>query len=619
MGLVNKRIIILVAAMALLLDHLNILDVLRRPSSPEHLYQILGLSRTADANDIDTAYNRLHNPLVISMRTEPTYSTKEKLIDIQHAYDTLSDARRRRNYDTFHLDELHAGVLIAKKKMISEGDLGWHPLDWQLEPVLDVQSETISLTSQNFVELVLKSVDVWVIQLYSEMSIDSHDLVTTWDRVAEQLDGVAKVGRVEIGELPLSVHLAEKPLFSNHPRFMSGLPEIVVFTPECRQVDCVSRYRGLKTVEALVDWVTTSVLKLPRILYYNPETLMTDIIQGAGPHKVKVLVFSNTGERALPFVRQAAKKYGEYTKFAMVLWQEQSAAFWESRVGVTSSPALVFVKDPGLQPVIYQGALNSSHLEKLMEEHKTFVLPQLRSVSANALGCDARGNSTAGNGTTVWYCVVVAGRTGRELNEMRGVMRGVLESLKASGTDVPQHMVASEALRSKRLSFSWLDGEKQKNFCYFYLHSPTMFEACGPSRNGAVEDVPKIFLVRYQRKALTSEEQERLEQEKALRAKNMWASLLTDDNENVASQLVSKYNGSAKIGDIVEWVSQMVYEGDKHELPSFRGKMPELIPEEKSPFWAQAKESIEKGQRRAIQNSQWFTKASSWVTRRVSI
>jgi len=618
MGLFNIRNIFLLAGLAFLLNHLDILYLLRS-SSPEHLYQILGLSRTANANDIDAAYDRLYYPLLISMKEEPMFSTKEKLIDIQHAYDTLSDERRRRNYDTFHLDELQAGVQRAKKKMISVGDLAF-PVDWQVEPTLDVQSETISLTSQNFGENVLESDDVWVILLYSEMSVDSHDLVTTWDKVAKQLDGVAKVGRVEIGQVLLSVLLAEKTLFSKQPRFLSGLPEVLIFTSKCRQVDCVHRYRGLKTVEALVDWVTTSVLKLPRILYYDSKTLMKDVIQGAGPHKVKVLVFSNDGERALPFIRQAAKKYSEYTQFAMVLWHEQSAAFWESRVGVTSAPALVFVKDPGLQPVIYQGASNSSHMENLMEEHKTFVLPQLRSVSADALGCDARGNSMAGNGTTVWYCVIVAGRIGRQLNEMRGVMRGVLEKLKASeatNTDVPQHMLAAEALRSQRLSLSWLDGEKQKDFCYFYLHSPTMFEACGPSRNGAVEDVPKIFLVRYQRKAPTSEEQERLEQEKALRSKNMWASLLADDNENVASQLVSKYNGSVEISDIVEWVSQMVYAGDNHELPSYRGKMPELIPEEKSPFWAPAKESIANGQARAIQSSQWFTQAFSWVSQRV--
>lgn len=609
MELFNRRNIFLMGTLAVLLNHLNILEHLQVPSFRGDLYQVLGLQRTAEIDDIDAAYNRLYLPLLKSMKTEPKYSTKGKLMDIQHAYDTLADAKRRRNYDIFHLDELQAGVQLAKKKMVLEGNLRWSPLELQVESATNVQSKTISLTSQNFDELVLKSDDAWVIQLYS---IDSLDLVRGWDAVAEQLEGVAKVGRVEIGELPLSILLAEKSLFSKQPRFKSGLPEVVALTPECRDFSCVHRYRGSKSVEAVVDWVTTSILKLPRISYYNTETLMKDVIQGAGPHKVKVLVFSNTGERALPYIRQAAHKNSEYTKFAMILWQEQSAAMWESKVGVTSAPALVFVKDPGLKPVIHHGALNSSHMEKLMDEHKTFELPQLRSISACALGCDARGNSMAGNDTTVWYCVIVAGRISRELTEMRAVLRGVLQTLKA--TDKPELMPAAEALRSQRLSLSWLDGEKQKDFCYFYLYSPTMFEACGPQRG--VDDVPQIFLVRYQRKVLSSEEREKLEQERALRAKNAWVALLSDDDDNVASQLVSKYNGTAEIGALVEWVSQMVYEGDKHELPSFRGKMPELIPEEKPSFWAPAMNSIQKRQTKAVQSSQWLTRAFSWITQR---
>jgi hypothetical protein len=82
---------------------------------------------------------------------------------------------------------------------------------------------------------------------------------------------------------------------------------------------------------------------------------MTDVIQKTGPHKVKVIVFSNTGERAAPYIRQAAKQYWDYAVFAMVLWQEQNSTFWETRVGVKSAPAVVFVKDPGLEPVIYHG------------------------------------------------------------------------------------------------------------------------------------------------------------------------------------------------------------------------------------------------------------------------
>ncbi|KAG0592049.1 hypothetical protein KC19_1G220600 [Ceratodon purpureus] len=632
MGFLNYKNAFLVVALALMLNYLIL--CLHSPSSSKDLYQVLGVSETANATEINVAFTLLYQSLSTSMKTEPMFDTKERLVDLRHAHNILSDERRRREYDIFQVDVLQEAVQGAKEVMIKTGNLEYEPLSsvsWDVQPEMvsypsqysQFLSETQSLTSQNFDKLVLESEDVWVILLYSETSIDSNDLTKGWSVVAELLSGVAKVGRVEIGELPLSVSLAQKTLYTKQPRFMSGLPEVVVVTSECLRFDCVTRYRGLKTVHAVTEWIATSVLKLPQIFYPRSKSLINDVIHGGEPHKVKVLVFSYDGRSRAPlYIRQAAKKYHEHALFAMVVWEEHKAAFREFlRDPDLEMPELVILKDPGLKPVVYQGPLNSLKLERLMEEHKTFVLPQLRSISSEALGCDARGNSLAGNDTRVWYCVIVAGRTGRLLSEMRGVMREVLQNLTqtelvADSTEMPrQNLLAVEALRSRRLSLSWLDGEKQKDFCYFYLHSPTMFEACGPRRYGEVDDLPKIFLIRYHRKPLTIEDLDRLEKEKALRAKNVWTSLLSEDNENVASQLVSKYNGSTDTGEIVQWISQMVYDGDHHELPGFGGGMPELVPEEKVTFWTETKNIVLDGQARAVQNSQWFTQAFSWASK----
>lgn len=37
------------------------------------------------------------------------------------------------------------------------------------------------------------------------------------------------------------------------------------------------------------------------------------------------------------------------------------------------------------------------------------------------LGCDPQGYSRAGNETTIWYCVILAGRQSPELHKMREV------------------------------------------------------------------------------------------------------------------------------------------------------------------------------------------------------
>lgn len=48
------------------------------------------------------------------------------------------------------------------------------------------------------------------------------------------------------------------------------------------------------------------------------------------------------------------------------------------------------------------------------------------------LGCDARGYSRAGSDTLTWYCAIVAGRLGAELNKMREVSFFPMISLRCS-------------------------------------------------------------------------------------------------------------------------------------------------------------------------------------------
>ncbi|KAF5934474.1 hypothetical protein HYC85_030645 [Camellia sinensis] len=73
---------------------------------------------------------------------------------------------------------------------------------------------------------------------------------------------------------------------------------------------------GELSVDAVTNWFATTILSLPRILYYSKDSL------------VKVIFFSETGERAAPFVRQAALNYWPYAAFAFVSWREEESSFW---------------------------------------------------------------------------------------------------------------------------------------------------------------------------------------------------------------------------------------------------------------------------------------------------
>jgi hypothetical protein len=257
--------------------------------------------------------------------------------------------------------------------------------------------------------------------VYSKGSPRCAQFIEKWKQIGSRLDGVANTAMVELGDVQLTGHFAEQR-FSKQPFFRNGLPTLVAYPADCRSPSCYMRYPGELFVDSVVDWVATSVVGLPRILYYSKETLGPEFIGKSGHHKVKVIFFSSTGERAAPFLRQAAQEYSTYASFAFVLWKEDESQIWWNSLGVESAPSLVFLKGPGAKPIVYHGTFTKSEFTKIMEEHKHQELPQLRSDTSLELGCDARGYSRAGNDIAIWYCVIVAGRPGIELSKRRQVL-----------------------------------------------------------------------------------------------------------------------------------------------------------------------------------------------------
>jgi len=63
-------------------------------------YEVLGVSRDASENDIKIAYRRLARKLHPDLnKTDP--KAKERFIELQEAYEVLSDSDKRRNYDRY--------------------------------------------------------------------------------------------------------------------------------------------------------------------------------------------------------------------------------------------------------------------------------------------------------------------------------------------------------------------------------------------------------------------------------------------------------------------------------------------------------------------------------------
>jgi molecular chaperone DnaJ len=69
-------------------------------SKKRDYYEVLGVSKDASLNDIKLAYRRLARKLHPDLnKTDP--QAKEKFIELQEAYEVLSDEQKRQNYDRF--------------------------------------------------------------------------------------------------------------------------------------------------------------------------------------------------------------------------------------------------------------------------------------------------------------------------------------------------------------------------------------------------------------------------------------------------------------------------------------------------------------------------------------
>ncbi|KDP31275.1 hypothetical protein JCGZ_11651 [Jatropha curcas] len=550
------------------------LVVLPRSFPPSH-YDVLGIKRFSSIEEVKDAYEKLSS----KWNSSAEVPSAADFIEIQYAYELLKNPLWKRDYDIFGIDE-QLDVLNNRREQYAGKSFSQIAL-----PLLDARSSDPEdhglpiITSEDFRSMFSNS-KPWLIQIYSLGSSRSAQFFNSWKEIASLLDGVANTGMVELGEVQVATSLAErKP--TGHFFFRNGLPSLVAFPLGCKTSDCLVRYEGDLSVDAVTDWFATVILGLPRILYHSKETLGKNFLAKSGPHKVKVILFSKTGVRATPFVRQTAKNYWSYASFAFVLWREEDFSFWWNTFEVESAPAIVFLKDPGVKPVVFHGLFNNSWFSDVMEKNKQQELPQLRSTTSMELGCDARGYSRAGFDTTSWYCVILAGRLGPELNKMRETMRRVGELLSSDGklsdVDDDQSLLLATALKNKRLTFAWLDGEAQEKYCLFYLHSETSYDTCGPRRD--LSDVPRLFIVRYKRNTTQDN----------VRGKR---NAFDDEDADPASQLVARYNGSDETPQIARWIAETISDGETRDLPFFKIKAPDLVPEDSDPIWSRGAQNI---------------------------
>ncbi|KAA3456948.1 dnaJ-like protein subfamily C member 16 [Gossypium australe] len=396
-----------VPAVLFSLSMLYQLVLLPRAFPPSH-YDVLGLKTYCSMEEVKEAYENLESKWNSGLEIPTT----TEFIKIRYAYELLTNPIWKRNYDVFGINEQDVSTslqptccpwfyLLDSSPRKRERKIAWvldyfiegfysHGLQHVLEklsqqyagkkfsnialPLLcTVASDTGDdafnvITSKEFQSMFQDS-KPWLLQVYSSGSNQSAQFANSWKRIAALLNGVANIGMVELGEVHVAAYLSERKPMGRF-FFRNGLPSVVAFPSGCKTSDCLIRFEGELSVDAVTDWFAMAVLNLPRIFYYSKESLGPRFLAKSSPHKVKVIFFSKTGERATPAIRQAARDYWNYATFACVLWREEEFSVWWNTFEVESAPAVVFLKDPGLKPLVYHGSVNDSWFLDVLEQNK---------------------------------------------------------------------------------------------------------------------------------------------------------------------------------------------------------------------------------------------------------
>lgn len=100
-------------------------------------------------------------------------------------------------------------------------------------------------------------------------------------------------------------------------------------------------------------------------------------------------------------------------------------------------------------------------------------------------------------------------------------------------------------------------------------------------------EIPRLFVIRYLRNnsALETRAQEMAK----------WKSLLVQDlidETDQAGQFVAGYKGTADVSEIVDWLANIIKDGDSRDLPFFTLKTPKLLPDDSEPIWSRTAQQI---------------------------
>ncbi|KAF5933727.1 hypothetical protein HYC85_029898 [Camellia sinensis] len=217
----------------------------------------------------------------------------------------------------------------------------------------------------------------------------------------------------------------------------SGLPSLIAFPSGCNTANCLIRYEGELSVDAVTNWFATTILSLPCILYYSKDSLLQSFVGKSSPHK-----FWITGE-------------------SHFLLRNRGAC---SSIRASSCPKLLAICCFRICAMARRGIFLL--VECLGQCGAVTTGRQLHDLDDP----EVLASNPQSSNDPKWECLGPAPNLGSQGGECMGEPMAHPEQLSKhriqealSTVDNDQlSSLAAVALKEKRLTFTWLDGEAQQ-------------------------------------------------------------------------------------------------------------------------------------------------------------
>lgn len=426
-------------------------------------FEVLGVDQSASEADIKRAYKRL--ALRYHPDKNPSPKAKERFLQLQEAYETLSDPSKRRLFEqTKHAAQ--ESYHHASRTANSGGSWGT-----QFEHDDGFASKTQYLDLPRLYNMVLRSNKPWLIMVYAEHSIACREAWPAWESANSLLsrDGWSTQGRISwLRHRQLVHHIASATSVFGWPLNLDNLPAIYGVRANCYALDCFKRYHGRIDSAGLMQFVADELHDLPRVPALTWRSLDAYLAR-LPPHRVVALAFAATPGPGSAALRRFCADNKRMVAVARVVYQGQDAERWKERFGILRPPALVVLKGGG-EPlsVVQRPPGGRLDVAAVMQEggHLWQRVPALHAYTAPALGCVLRPQSgaNAGHFQTARLCAVVVARTPQAVERARRSMLALLDFINVSRPS-PRWRAASKAYQRARLRAMWLLGPAQRAFC----------------------------------------------------------------------------------------------------------------------------------------------------------